>query len=219
VPPVGLVDQHEKTSCLPVSISLARTPSNDEGDWQMKRAILGVAVLALLCGGERQAKAGLIGATVDTKLYFPDLDTLQQDYGKQLVNPTAFFSTLDGETTTITNTQIIYTSPPNFGTYVTDNFNGYVYDFLDSGNLITHVTVDPSSTLSGFDPLKVTLTSDGAGGQLVELNLGQGLSFSPGASVVLDVVSTPEPSSLTLLGIGGVCALCYGGRRRRRQSA
>jgi hypothetical protein len=185
----------------------------------MTRAILGLAVLALLFGGVRQAKAGLIGTTVDTKFYYPNLNTLQQDYGSQLVNPTAFFSLFEGETTTITNTQIIYTSPLFSGTYVTASFNGYVYDFLDSGNLITKVTVDPSSSLSGFDPSFVTLTSDGAGGQLVELNLGQGLSFGPGASVVLDVSTIPEPSSVTLLGIGAVGALGNGWRRRRRRSA
>ena len=182
----------------------------------MKRVILGLAVSVLLFGGVRQARAGLIGTTVDTKFYYPDLSTLQQDYGSQLVNPTAFFSLFEGETTTITNTQIIYTSPAFFGTYIIASFNGYVYDFLDSGNLITSVTVDPSSTLSGFDPSFVSLKSDGAGGQLVELNLGQGLSFSPGASVVLDVATSavPEPCSLTLLGIGAVYALGYGWRRR-----
>jgi hypothetical protein len=183
----------------------------------MKRAILGLAVLALLSGGVRQAKAGLVGTTVNAQGYYPNLNTPQTNYGTQVVNPTAFFSLLEGETTTITKTQIIYTSPDYFGTYLTANFNGYVYDFLDSGNLITKVTVDPSSTLSGFDPSFVTLTSDGAGGQLVELNLGQGLSFAPRASVVLDVTTVPEPSSLILLGIGAVCAVGY--RWRRRQSA
>ena len=57
----------------------------------MKRAILGLAVLALLFGGVRQAKAGLIGTTVDTKFYYPDLSTLQQDYGSQLVESHGFF--------------------------------------------------------------------------------------------------------------------------------
>jgi hypothetical protein len=208
----------KKTSCVPVSVPLDRTPSNDKGDWQMKRAILGLAVLALLFGGVGQAKAGLIGLTVDAKLYIPDLNTLQQDYGKQVVNPTAFFSLSFTETATITDTQIIYTSPTGSGTYVTASYNGYVFDFLNSGNLITKLTVDPSSTLSGFNPSYATLTSDGAGGQLVGVNLGQGLSFSPGASVILDVTTSaavPEPSTLTLLGIGAVGALGYGWRRRR----
>ena len=71
------------------------------------------------------------------QIYYPDLSTLQQDYGSQLVNPTAFFSLFEGETTTITNTQIIYTSPAFFGTYIIASFNGYVFDFFDSGTLIT----------------------------------------------------------------------------------
>jgi hypothetical protein len=167
----------------------------------MKRLILGLAALTLVASGVGQAKAGLIGTTVDTKFYYPNLTTVYQDFGSKLVNPTAFFSLYGGETTTITNTQIIYTSPQGFGAYQTTSFNGYVYDFLNSGNLITKVTVDASSTLSGFSPSSVTLASDGAGGQLVELNLNQGLSYSPGASVVLDVSTVPEPSSLTLLCI------------------
>lgn len=173
----------------------------------MKRVTLGLVVLALLFGGVGQAMAGgLNGLTVDAKFYEPNLQTLQQDYGEKVVNPTAFFSLSFSETATITNTQLIYTSPTFSGTYLTAPFNGYVFDFLNSGNLIKSVRVDPSSTLSGFDPSYATLTSDGAGGQLVGVNLGQGLSFSPGATVILDVTTSavPEPSTLTLLGIAAV---------------
>ena len=140
----------------------------------MKRVTLGFAVWALLFGGVGQAMAAsLIGLTVDAKFLEPDLSTLQQDFGKQVVNPTAFFSLFITETATITNTQLIYTSPTSSGTYLAATFNGYVFDFLNSGNAIPKVTVDPSSTLAGLNPSFATLTSDGAGGQLVGLNLGR----------------------------------------------
>ena len=185
----------------------------------MKRLILVLAALTLMAGDAKQAKAGLIGTTVDVKFYYPNINTVYQDFGSKVVNPTAFFSLYIGETTTITNTQIIYTSPPSSGTYTSTSFNGYVYDFLNSGNLITNVTVDPSSTLTGFSPSSVKLVSDGAGGQLVELNLGQGLSFTPGATVVLDVNPTaavPEPSSLALLCIGALGPFVAAWRMKRR---
>jgi hypothetical protein len=189
-------------------------------------AALGCFSLTLF-GGARQANADLIGLTVDAKLYIPDLKTLQQDYGTQVVNPTAFFSLSFTETTTITGTQIIYTSPTISGTYLTASFNGYVFDFLNSGNLITKLTVDPSSTLSGFNPSFATLTSDGAGGQLVGVNLGQGLNYSSRATVVLDVTTSavPEPSSLVLANAAGLCCLgrwlgkrrwMRGGRRNKQ---
>jgi hypothetical protein len=173
----------------------------------MKRLILGLAALTLVAGDVGQAKAGLIDTTVDTKFYYPNISTVYSDFGTEVVNPTAFFSLYNNETTLITNTQIIYTGPDGSGTYASPAFNGYVYDFLDVGNLITSVTVDPSSTLAGFSQSSVTLTSDGAGGQLVELNLNQGLNFGPDNTVVLDISTVPEPSSLTLLGIAAIGSL------------
>ena len=180
----------------------------------MMRLVFILAGCALLVGGQGRAMAGLVGLSVDAKFFDPDLKTFQQDYGTKLVNPTALFALSFTETTTITNNQIIYTSPTNFGTYQTAAFNGYVFDFLNSGNLIAKVTIDSSSTLSGFSSSFATLTTDGMGGQLVGVNLGQGLSFSPGASVVLDVTTVPEPSSIVLVGISAV-GLFFGAQRRR----
>ncbi len=186
----------------------------------MKRLILLLFALALLLGGVGQAKAGLMGYEVDVSFYYPNRPTLYQDFGKHFVNPTASWTLFGGETTTLTNTQILYYSPPAAGQYQTQPFNGYVYDFLHSGNLITGVTVDPSSTLSGFTSKYVKLTSDGAGGQFVELDLGGGLFFGPDASVVLDVTTStsavPEPATLTMLGFGIAGLAGYGWRRRKQ---
>jgi hypothetical protein len=183
----------------------------------MKHATLALATAALLLVGAGQAKAQLIGSTVDVAWYYPDTQHLGQDFGQKVVNPTAMWVLLGNETTTITDNQIFYTSPSPAGQYATASFNGFIYDFRNSGNLIRTVTVDPSSTLSGFDPsTRLHLLSDGAGGQLVELDLGQGLFYSPRASVILDVNAVPEPSSfLTLLATGVTGLFGYSWRRRQ----
>lgn len=173
------------------------------------------AALVLLLGGLGQARAGLIGSTVDVEGYSPNLNTQYQNFGQQTVNPTATFALGNNENTTISNTQIIYTGPPGSGTYGGGSFNGFVYDFLESGNLISGVTIDAATTLSGFNLSDLTLASDGAGGQSVELNVA-GLSFNADDSVVLDVTtnSVPEPSSLIMLSLPIIGILVYCRLRR-----
>jgi hypothetical protein len=181
----------------------------------MKRATL--ILVALVFGGVGQVRAGLVMSTVDVSFYYPNLNTLYDDFGQQVVNPTATFSLYGGETTTIYNTQIVYTGPSAPGQYQTQSFNGYVYDFINSGNLISSVTIDPATTISGFNSSEVTLASDGHGGQLVELNL-DGNFYGPSATAVLDIstASVPEPSSFVLLGMVGVIGfVAYRFRRRK----
>lgn len=183
----------------------------------MKMKPLMLVSLALLFSVVGHAKAGLIGSTVDVKIFYPDLNTLYQDYGQQAVNPTAFFSHFQ-ETFTVSDSQIIFTAPSgSSGSFGTESFNGPVYDFLNSGNLISGLFLDPTTTLSGFSQSDITLTSDGAGGQLVELNV-QGLNWNPSDNVTVDVatsVAAPEPSTLSLFGIG-VAIVAW---KRRRLTA
>jgi hypothetical protein len=74
-----------------------------------------------------------------------------------------------------------------------------VYDFSDLSSPITDVTVDPLSTLI---PVGVTFTSDS-----VAVNVA-GQSISDGIQYILDVTtgggagSTPEPSAISLVGLG-----------------
>ncbi len=171
----------------------------------MKRAVLMVVAIPLLLGGAGHARADLIGLTVDVSVYYPNRNTLLEDYGQQTVNPTATFALNYGETTTISNTQIIFTAPPSQGLFGAGSFNGLVYDFLNSGTLISGVTLDTSSTtLSGVTQSDVILASDGNGGQFVEINVA-GLSFNASDKVTVNVTTLPEPSGIALLGLSVAC--------------
>lgn len=92
-----------------------------------------------------------------------------------------------------------------------------------SGNLISGVTVDGVTNVLGFSASQILLTSDGAGGQLVELNI-QDLLFTPGSNVTVDVATdvatkVPEPTSLALFGLSTLTGAVYCGWRRRKQPA
>ena len=172
----------------------------------MKRAIWMLAVLAFLLGGVGQANADLIGTTVEGLYGEPTATTIYQNFGTYVVNPTAtFLVTPANAQAEITSDQIVLTFFPSNGTFFSTAFNGPISDFsIDSGSLITGVAVDAATNLPGLNSSRVNLTSDGSGGQLVEVNF-EGLHFTGGENVTLDISTasaTPEPATLTLLGIG-----------------
>ncbi len=170
-----------------------------------------------------QASAGLIGSTVNSTYYFPSLGSPDPDTSEtKKVSPTAAFLVygLIGET--VTDTQIIIVNSSSFSNSGT--FNGPIFDFLNSGTLITGVTVNAATNVSGFTASRITLLTDDAGGQLIEVNL-KGLPFQAGLNVTLDVATkapapaapppaaaVPEPASVTLFAMLAGTTL-YGWRR------
>jgi hypothetical protein len=180
------------------------------------RSVLGVVASCLILGAGTSAMAGLVGLNVNSTYYIPDLSTPSENDGTQLINPTASFSAFGSIGEFVTDSQIIISNPGNLDeTFFNSVFNGPVFDFLNSGTLIQSVTIDGATNVSPI----VTVTSDGAGGQLVEVNLSA-QPFRPGFDVTLDVhtSSVPEPSGFVLLsaGLASIGVFCWMNRRKSK---
>jgi hypothetical protein len=143
---------------------------------------------------------------------FPNVNTVYEDDGTKTV-PATFLAFGDiGES--VTDTQIQISNPGQIVSgFVPGAFNGPSFDFLGSGNLIVSVTVDPASQAPGFDASRLSLSPDGSGGQLVQINF-EGLPIYPDFNAIVDVNTAPEPASLSLMVFGVIGAAGYAWRRR-----
>jgi hypothetical protein len=177
----------------------------------LQSAICAASVAAILACSAASASASFIGDTVNGTYYFPDLSSVFQNDGNQIISPSASFFFPTGTpnvTATVSATSILLTFDAGGGTYTPATFNGVVITDL-TNSLITGATLDPSSTLV---PFGITFTGDS-----VSLNL-QGLSVPSVSDTVLVDVSfssaVPEPSTwaMMILGFLGVGLLAY--RRR-----
>ena len=79
------------------------------------------------------------------------------------------------------------------------SFNGYI--LVDDSVEFTGVSVDPSTTLSGFDNSRVSFDAHS-----IYINCSA-LSETAGDTLTIDISSVPEPSSLLLAAMGCCIAL------------
>ena len=90
-------------------------------------------------------------------------------------------------------------------------FNGYVFKAISPDiPAFTSLTVNPATTLAGFDSSRISFTSN-----QIDLNV-QSLSSSVGTVLKLDLVVTPnavpEPASIALLCLGVLPAMIFARR-------
>jgi hypothetical protein len=163
------------------------------------------------------AAVGLTGASMGVGYYFPDDSTL---YFDATATPSSFvvgagqeadifvegathvLVDFDNDSLTIV-LQTTLSSP----TWRVASFNGPIFtSALPHG--ISRATVDGSTTLSGFDATRVSLTSD-----QIRLNW-DGLFYRDGTIVKVDFSFVPEPGTLPLVA-SSVVALVALGRAKR----
>ena len=180
-----------------------------------KLLCLGVAMLGLLAGAS-QARAGLLGDSVDTQYIYPTAGTFYQDLGTLAVNPSATFNSFGQTDYTVTDSNITITdvngTPVNFTPAA---FNGVTFTDVTRNPGITGVTIDSSTNLAGFNSSLISFTGDE-----VSVNL-QSLTMLPTSVVSLDLQfsSVPEPATHIGAGTAALVGLAYAWRRRRRAGA
>ena len=186
-------------------------------------ALAFTAGLAVLAHAPAHAQ-GLNGQMVNVTILYPNKATVYENEGTQTVTATGatFLDKYGNTTTTVTPGQVVFTCTSS-GTFSPATFNGF--QIAETGGApatITGVSLNPSSSLAGFDASRISFdTKD------VFANV-QGLSFVQGQNVTLDLsflpptpAAVPEPSAtltfaLAALGLGG---LMVAARKKKANTA
>lgn len=187
--------------------------------WKVITAAVGFS--AFVCGSTTQeAKAGVaLGSSVTAAYYFNGFPVTPAT--TETISPTAdFILDQDLIATTVSTTQVNLSYSGSVPDFTPAMFNGPQFDFINSGGAITSVTLDPSTNFPGasFSASDLSLTTDGTGGQLLDINFeGQPINGGFNVTVDLNSAETPEPTTLTMTGLG-IAALVIA-RRWQRKSA
>jgi hypothetical protein len=169
--------------------------------------LIGLLALAAI---QVPANAGVLtGDTVQLRYYFPDLNTAYADYGT-LTAPGTFGNVLGLIDVNVGDSTIVVNFTDGGGWVDLVAFNGFVLTDLTNAP-ITSVTINPATNMAGFT--SSTFTFDASS---ISVDW-QGLSFTPGGVVQLDLNGNgvPEPAAWTLTGAGILAALAVFRRRRR----
>ncbi len=170
-----------------------------------------LAATALATAVAAPASAGLVGQTIGIEYIFPDITTVYQDLGSNLVGtdgPTTFPGYFDFS---FTDSSVITSNFQFASNWTVTDFNGFhLYDFNGTAPAFTSVTINSLSNMAGLDASRITFDADN-----IYVNWN-GLDFDAGTFVQLDINSAvPEAATwaLMLAGFGMV-----GTSMRRRKT-
>ena len=171
-----------------------------------------LAATAIATAFSAPASALLTGNSVGIQYIFPDITTVYQDLGSNLVGtdgPTAFPGYFDFSFTDATATASAFQFG---GSWTSTSFNGYrLYDFNNTIAAFTSVTINPASNMVGLDASRITFDANN-----IYVNWN-GLAFAPATIVTLDInggSAVPEPASWAMM-IGGFGLVGAAMRRRK----
>ncbi|MCW5621609.1 MAG: PEP-CTERM sorting domain-containing protein [Burkholderiales bacterium] len=174
----------------------------------MRTGLISIAFATLLAS-TATAQAGLVGQQFDVAYHYPDSSTI---YSSSSFSPPSFVvgdgqetvGDVEGVTTLLVDftddtLSIVLNTILSAPTWNTSLFNGVIFAaVLPHG--IVGATVDPATTLAGFDNTRLTFDED-----RIFVNW-EGLSYVNGSRLQVNfrfaTQSVPEPSPLALLSLG-----------------
>ena len=165
----------------------------------MKRLLLVVCLIGVMLPGV-QALADLNGANVTVNYIYPTFGTVFQGLGTGIVTGAGLTLNSFGQhdyTTFPTDITLTNVAGTNIF-FLTASFNGYQLLVNSGGSPITGVTIAVNNVV-GFDATRISFDATD-----VWVNM-QSLTTTPGLAWQLDLTfgsTTPEPSSLALMGTG-----------------
>ncbi len=185
------------------------------------RALTYLLALATVASAASLSHAAVLdGQTIGYNYLFPSVGDVIYDPGPIVVGPgvelPALYSVFsDVATADFSDTNILFDYYTN-ANWATGSFNGFrVWDINGVIPAFTSVTVNPATNMVGFSAANITFDADN-----IYVNW-QGLAMNPSTIVSLDinggggsVGSVPEPTSIALLGMGGIGLVLARTRRR-----
>jgi len=171
-----------------------------------------LAAAAILVGSTGAMASGLIGDTMSFQYYYPDLSnpyggssngSFVVGSGVEVSNVADGVATLD-----VQNNKIEIDFDSFASTFNSVSFNGFVLSSSTPG-VFGAVTVDAATTDSSFSSSFLSNT-----GNSLSVNW-EGMSFSGGEKIVLDIASPVPEANTTAMMLAGLFVVAGIARRRR----